>query len=162
MRIIEVAPNPYIALDQDGVPQGVVSAGMPNVYIGAQVDLVATQKTGKHRFFYPLGRDGKGIVKVHMTGDVVTAIHAGELIVVKQADASACGLTAKEFLEVDKALEAERAKALAYYQSARGIDAKVADIPREETRAGAEEVLPVQTSSKQITPTVKLTKNTEQ
>lgn len=161
MKIIEVIANPYIALDKDGVPQGVVSAGMPNAYIGAQLDLVGTQKTGKTRFFYPLGRDGKGVAKVAMTSDVATAIHAGELIVVRKADALACGLTDKEFLEPGEALAAEKDKALAYYRSARGPEASVAEIPREPTTLVDSEATPVQTASKQITPTVKLTKNTE-
>lgn len=166
-QIIEVIPNPYIALDKDGVPQGVVPAGAPGLYIGAAVDLVACQKTGKQRFYYPLDRDGKATKRVHVTSDIVTSVQCGELIVVDAAGAKACGITTKEFLPADKALEAEKAKALAYWQALHGDEkgpntsAKIGDIPREPTKLATGENLPPQTTSKQLTPTVKLTKNTE-
>ncbi len=161
MTIIEVIPNPYIALDKDGVPQGVVGAGMPGLFIGAQLDLVATQDSGKNRFYFPLDRDGGAKKKVHLNADIVTAILAGELIVCGKDAARACGLTDKEYLEPDKALEAEKAKALAYWRSLCGPDAKVGEIPREETKRRDGETPSVPTASKQLTPTVKLTKNTE-
>ena len=161
MTIIEVIPNPYIALDKDGVPQGVVGAGMPGVFIGAQLDLAATQKMGKNRFYFPLDRDGGAKKKVHLSGDVVTAILAGELIVCGKDAARACGLTDKEYLDPERALEAEKTKALSYWRSLRGPDAKVGEVPREQTTLKADEMPSVATASKQLTPTVKMTKNTE-
>jgi len=162
-KIIEVIPNPYIALDKDGVPQGVVGAGMPGIFIGAQLDLVATRLTGKNRFYFPLDRDGKMAKKVHHSSDIVTAVQAGELIAANKESALACGLTDKEYLEPEKALAAEKAKALAYYQALKGgakpdPTAKVADIPREPTPEDPAEPLPVEKVSKELSPNLKMTK----
>ena len=159
MRIIEVIPNPYAGLDKDGVPQAAVGAGMPGAFIGAQIDLVATLATGKNRFYFPPNRDGSLTRKVHLTGDMMTAIHAGDLLVANKADAAAVGLVA--FLEPAAALEAERVKALARWQALRGPDAKLGDIPREATKVKDGEEPPAQPATKQITPTLKMSKNTE-
>lgn len=158
MKVIEVIPNPYIALDKDGIPQGVVGAGMPGVFIGAQQDLIASQKTGKMRFYFPPNRDGSFTRKVLMTGTIAQAIHAGELIVTNKEDALACGIGPNDFLGPKEALAAEKTKALAYYQSVKGKDAKVGEIPREAMVLKEGDELPVQTASKQITPTVKMAK----
>lgn len=158
MKVIEVMPNPYIAVDKDGVPQGVVGAGMPGSFVGAQLDLALTTKTGKNRFFFPLGKTG-GKAKVHLTGDMAQAILAGELIACTKEDAAAVGILEKDFLDPDKALAAEKKKAEAYYQSVKGKDAKVVDIPREP--AASDEAPAAPSAAKQLTPTVKLTKNTE-
>lgn len=156
MKVIEVTPNPYIALDKDGIPQGVVGAGMPGVYVGAVLDLVATRETGKSRFYFPPNKDGSFARKVHMTADIVTAIHAGELLVTNLPDALAVGLTSKEFLTADKAMDAEKAKALAYYRSVKGPEAAIKDIPRAATPDKGD--LPIEQATKQLTPTVKMTK----
>jgi hypothetical protein len=166
-KIIEVIPNPYIALDKDGIPQGVSGAGMPGLFIGAQVDLVAVRQTGKQRFFYPLDRTGSPKKRVHMTADVVTAIHAGELIVCEAADAKACGFTAKAFLPPEEALAAEKAKALAYWQALKGDEhgpnksATIGEIPREATVLPQDEIAPPNPTTIQLTPSVKLKKNVE-
>lgn len=158
MRIIEVIPNPFAGLDKDGVPQAVVGAGMPGLFIGAHLDAVATQATGKNRFYFPPNRDGSLTRKVHLTGDMMTAIHAGDLLVANKADAAAVGLV--EFLEPAKALEAERVKALARWQAQRGPDAKLGDIPREPTKAPDGEDAPAASPAvKQLTPTLKMSKN---
>lgn len=159
MRTIEVIPNPFIALDKDGVPQGVVSAGMPGVFIGARIDLVASRKTGKTRFYFPKGKDGAVIArKVVLSAEIVTAVQAGELLVAKVEDALLCGLTEKEFLAPEKILEAEEKKALAYWQSLRGKDAKLGAIPHEAEEEAPGEEAPARKASEQITPTVKMTK----
>lgn len=161
-KIIEVVPNPYIALDHEGVPQGVVSAGMPGVFIGAQQDLHASRATGKMRFYYPLDREGKATKKVVLSGDVITAVHAGELIAANLPSALACGLTAKEFLEPEKALAAERKKALDYFQALRSVDgkpnleAKLAEIPRKPTEES--DGAPIKTASETVAPNLKMTK----
>lgn len=159
MKVIEVIPNPYIALDKDGIPQGAVGAGVPGLFIGAQIDLLASQQTGKTRFYFPPNKDGSLTRKVIFSSAILQAVHAGELIVTNKPDALACGLSEKDFLEPEKALAKEKEKALAYYQSVKGKDAKLADVPREPTQIKEGDELPVQTASKQITPTVKLTKS---
>ena len=167
MKIIEVIPNPYIALDKDGIPQGVVGAGMPGLFIGAMQDLVASQDTGKQRFYYPLDKNGSPKKRVHLSPDIVTAINAGELIVCDPKDAKACGFTAKAFLDPDVALAEEKAKALAYWQALKGDEngpdktATIGDIPRKATVRADGATAPANTASAQITPTVKLTKNKE-
>jgi hypothetical protein len=150
MKIIEVIPNPYIALDKDGVPQGVVGAGMPGVFIGAQIDLVASRLTGKNRYYFPLGKTG-GRHKVKLSVDVVTAVREGSLIAADEKAAALCGIFGEEFLPPEEAMEEEREKALAYYRAALGEDAEVQDIPREPTPA-PEEVLPIETASKRVSP----------
>lgn len=154
MKVIEVFPNPYIALDKDGIPQGVVPAGMPGVFVGAQLDIEAARKTGKNRFFFPMGKNG-GKAKVHLNGDMITAILAGELIVVNKDDAALCGIRT-EFLEPEKALAAEKQKALEYWQSVKGKDAKVGEIPREATKADEGAPAAATPGDLQLTPTVKL------
>lgn len=158
MKVIEVIPNPYIALDKDGVPQGVVGAGMPGTFVGATIDLVQTRRTGKNRYFYPLSKEGKKSRRVQLTAEMATAIQAGELILVSREDAAHCGLSDKEFLEPEAALEAERLKALAYYQSARGKSAKIQDVPRADTKVEEGETPPLETATVQLTPTVKMKK----
>jgi hypothetical protein len=160
MRTIEVVPNPYIALDKDGVPQGVVGAGMPGAFVGAQLDLELANKTGKNRFYFPANRDGSLTRKVHLTGSIAASVLAGELLAANKADALACGITDKEYLEPAKALDAEKAKAIAYYQSVHGKDAKVQDIPREPAMVDSD-AAPAPHAVKQLTPTVKMTKSTE-
>jgi hypothetical protein len=170
MKIIEVIPNPYIALDKDGVPQGVVGAGLPGLFIGALQDLVASQDTGKNRFYYPLGEKKSMRKRVVLTPEISTAINAGELIVCEEADAKACGFVLgpnSSFLDPDAALAAEKAKALAYWQDLKGDEngpdksASIGEIPRTPTERGATSPVPVTSKQAQLTPSVKLAKNTE-
>lgn len=160
MKTITVIPNPYIALDKDGVPQGVVGAGMPGVFVGAQIDIVASRASGKNRYFYPPNRDGSLTRKVVFSAEVAHAVAAGELLAATAADAALCGITEKEYLEPKRALEAEAEKALAYYRSVKGKDAKLADVPREATPEPAEG-LPAETASVQLTPNLKMKKEKE-
>lgn len=169
-KIIEVIPNPYIALDKDGVPQGVVGAGMPGVFIGAMQDLVASQDTGKQRFYYPLDDKKSARRKVLLTAEIVVSILAGELIVCEAVDAKACGFVLgpkSTFLPAEEALANEKIKALAYWQDLKGDEngpdktATIADIPREPTTRESTTTAPTTTKQAQLTPTVKLTKNTE-
>jgi len=139
MKIIEVIPNPYIALDKDGVPQAAVSAGVPGVYIGAQLDGVASRKSGKMRFYYPANKVGGMERKVKLTADVLTAVLAGELIVANLGDALLCGISKESYLPPEKALAAEKEKALAYYRSVAGPNAALGEIPRKPTAEDADE-----------------------
>lgn len=165
MKVIEVIPNPYIALDKDGVPQGAVSAGMPGVYVGAQVDIVATRKTGKMRFFFPGGSEnveraktqkivgGMLAVKVAFTADMVASVRAGELLAVTKESAALCGISEKEYLEPEAVLASEAEKALAYLKSAKGDAAKLGEIPHKAT---PEDASLASSTSVQLTPTTKL------
>lgn len=146
-RTIEVIPNPFIALDQDGIPQGVVG----RVPVGAQIDLLASQKTGKNRYYFPLGKTD-GVHVVPYNGDNVTSVLAGELLVTNIEDALLCGISEDSFLDAEEALAAERKKAEAYYRSVKGDDAKVADIPREPMKLEEDETAPIVTSAKQLSP----------
>jgi len=160
MKTIEVIPNPYIALDKDGVPQGTVGAGMPGVFIGANVDLVASRKTGKTRFYYPKNKDGSLSRKVLFGAEILTAVLAGELLVVKKEDAFLCGITEKEYLPAEKALEAEREKALAYWCSLKADkNAAIGEIPREVEEEKEGEEAPAPKASVEVTPGLKMTKS---
>lgn len=138
-KIIDVYPNPYIALDKDGVPQGTVThPGMPNTHVGAMLDLYASQAEGKERFYFPLGRDrenrekpGDGRVRVHFSPEIAMSVRSGELIAADAKTASLCGV--KEFKDPLAALEREKDKALKYYRRLHGEAAQIKDIPREAT-----------------------------
>ncbi len=130
MRTIDVFANPYCAVDKDGCPQGTVGyPGMPNSKIGAQADLVASNESGRARFYFPLGKTG-GKCRVPYHPDIVTSVQCGELIVASKEDAAICGITT-DFLEPEKALAAEKTKALRLRQAERGSDATLAEIPRQ-------------------------------
>ncbi len=157
MRTIDVYPNPFIALDADGVPQGTVCVpGSPTSHIGALLDLVATQKSGKERFYFPLGKK-EGKYTVPLSGEIAHAVRAGELLAADEKSAAACGITAKEFLPYDKVLAAEKEKALSYLRAVKGPDATLGDIPREATPpepAGDEGDDGVPNALRQLTPTL--------
>jgi hypothetical protein len=158
MRTISVIPNPYIALDKDGVPQGTVGAGMPGVFIGASIDLVASRKTGKTRFYYPKNGDGSLTRKVILSSDIVTAVLAGELLAATIEDARVCGVSDEEYLAPEKVLASEREKALAYWRSLKGASAEIGEIPREETPEKEGEETPALKAAEEVTPGVKMTK----
>lgn len=157
LRTIEVIPNPFIALDHEGVPQGVVSAGVPGVYVGAHLDLVASRKTGKSRFYYPTNKDGSIVRKVLFTAEIVACVQAGELLAANKPDALICGISDKEYLPPEEALAKEIEKAQAYWTSARGPDAKIGEIPRTATEENPEAPLPPAKASVEVTPNVTMT-----
>lgn len=160
-KTIEVVPNPYIALDKDGVPQGTVGAGMPGVFVGAAIDLHASRETGKNRFYYPPNKDGSFAKTVLFSAEIVASVLAGELIVTNLADALACGLTTKSFLEPEKALAAEKDKALAYWRSVAGKDAVLGEIPRAPSKDPNGPPPPEQ-NEVEVTPGVTLKKTHEE
>lgn len=143
MKTIDVIPNPYSAIDADGVPQGVVGLpGAIGAWIGAALDPVASRKTGKNRFYFPgpnTKRDEKGVAGLRVVtlkvansavlATVANAVREGSLIVVGKDDARKLGFSDKEFLEPEKALEREKQRA----QELAGKDAKLADVPHEAT-----------------------------
>lgn len=156
LKTIEVVPNPYIAIDADGVPQGVVGAGAPGAFIGAQLDLVETRRTGKNRFYFPKAKDGSLKRTVPFTADIAHAIRVGDLLAADKKTALICGISEKEFKDPEKQLEAERQKAQAYLESLYGKGAaEVKPIPREATQVKEGETLPTETASKQLTASVK-------
>lgn len=160
MKTIEVYANPYCALDKDGIPQGVMPMpGAPTSYIGAQLDLALTLKTGKQRFYFPIGRNG-GKFKAPLTAEISTAVRDGALIAADKQSAHYCGVRAS-YLEPEKALEAEKAKALADRRAQLGPDATVGEVPREPTKFDDEKSAPAPATAAQVSPTVKLTKNKE-
>lgn len=162
MTVIEVMANPYIALAADGVPQGTVATpGYPNSHIGARLDPVATRKTGKERFYFPLGRDGKALVKVGFTSEIAQAIRSGELIAVDEKTARICGVS--KFLPPDQALKREEEKAAAYLTSLQREDVTLQPIPREATPEETDDDKAVADPTKvKLTPTVTLQKRDEE
>jgi hypothetical protein len=157
MTVIEVWANPYIALDKDGVPQGTVATpGYPNSHVGATLDQVASQRTGKERFYFALGRDGSPTVRVGFTAEIAAAVRAGELIAVDEKVAQMCGIRKKSFLSPEAALDRERERALAYRQSLLGKDAELKPIPREATPAAEGEDEEPRGDRVKLTPTLTL------
>lgn len=149
---IEVIPNPYAALDADGVPQGVV--GMPGVrgmWIGAALDVAGSEKAGKSRFYFPKPNEkpatdrpadkacaGFRIVTLDVShaavrSAIANAILEGSLIAVTKEGAASVGLV-QEFVEPETALENEKAKALAQLH-AETLDEslELGEVPREAT-----------------------------
>lgn len=177
MKTIEVIPNPYLGglgLDKDGVPQGVFPHpdGFPGHFVGAGVDAIATRKTGKNRYYYPLGSkrdekgkrigDGTGTVKVPFTAEVAQAVREGTLFAATIEGYLLCALGRPEgFLPAEKLLAKAKEEAEAYWLSLHLEKKPVADIPRTMTEDDPADPAPPETVSRQITPTVKLTKNTE-
>ena len=156
MKTARVVANPYAAIDANGVPQGVVGVpGTRGIYVGARIDTVASEKTGKQRFYFPPAKDGgPRIVEINVTSAyarsyVASCILEGGLIAVDEATATAVGISPKTYLPVDKALEAERVKALETYRVVVGKDAVLQPIPTEET---ASEDAPSATPSADVAP----------
>ena len=126
MKLIEVYANPYIALDADGVPQGVVDMpGSRGHQIGAFLDLALSEKTGKTRYYFP-----KRSVKVPMSTAISNAVREGALIAADEESARLCGVR-DEYKTFGQALADERAKAVEYWRSLGGKDATVGDVPTE-------------------------------
>lgn len=142
MKIARVVANPYAAVDADGVPQGVVGVpGTRGIYVGARIDSVASQKTGKQRFYFPPAKDGGlRIVELNVSSAyarsyVASCILEGGLIAVDEATATAVGISPKNFLPADRALEVERVRALELYRVVYGKDAVLQPIPTEQAPA---------------------------
>lgn len=166
MKKLAVIANPYIAVDKDGVPQGVVSIpGLVGRFIGAHIDLKASQKAGRTRLYFPAPnpeprkneKGAAGLLEVEVTLDatILNAVLDGSLIATTTEGAHLCGIR-DGYLEPEKALEAEKKKALAYYRSIAGEDAELKPIPQTATEDDA----PVAATTKvQLTET--LTMNTE-
>lgn len=143
MKTIEVIPNPYAAIDAEGVPQGVVGLpGAPGAWIGAALDPVATRETGKNRFYFPgpnTKREEKGVAGMRVVtlkvansavlGTVANAIREGSLIVTSLEHAKKLGFSDKEFLEPEQALEREKKRAAGLLPE--GVE--LADVPHEAT-----------------------------
>lgn len=156
MKIARVVANPYAAIDANGVPQGVVGVpGTRGIYVGARTDTVASQKTGKQRFYFPPAKDGGlrvrelDVTSAYARSYVANCILEGGLIAVDEATATAVGISSKTYLPVDKALEAERLKALEAYRVVYGKDAVLQPIPTEETTS---EDVPSATPSADVAP----------
>lgn len=146
MKKIAVIANPYIAVDKDGVPQGAVSIpGLVGRFIGANIDLTASQKAGRTRLYFPAPnpdpkkkqKGAAGLLEIEVTLDATTirAVLDGSLLATTKEGAALCGIGEKEYLEPEKALEAEKAKALAYYRSVAGESAELQPIPQTATAA---------------------------
>lgn len=138
MKVAKVIANPYCALDADGVPQGVV--GMPGaagIYIGAMPDAVASEKSGKKRFYFPRNRDGsRRVVTVPVEhaavrADIARAVNDGSLLAADAETARCFGIS--EFVEPEKILAIERANALESFRVLRGKDAAFRDVPEAPT-----------------------------
>lgn len=144
MKIAKVVANPFAALAIDpssddeakvGIPQGVVALpAARGIWLGARLDEAKLAKTGKHSFFYPLGKDGKPRVieiqidDANVRSHIATAILDGSLIAADEKTARVCGF-GDSCLPVDKALEAEKAKALESFQALYGKDARIGEVP---------------------------------
>jgi hypothetical protein len=158
MKIAKVVANPFAALamqpsrDGDakvGVPQGVVGLpGARGIWIGARLDGTKSARTGKNHFYFPLSKDGKrreidiNVDDANVRGMIANAILDGSLIAADKHTAKIVGISDESFLPVEKALEAERAKALDALQAAHGPEAKLAEVPTEEETAEEAEKLP--------------------
>lgn len=146
-RTIDVLANPYSGVNHEGLPQGVVQ--MPNTrgnFIGAHFDQIASEQTGKNRFYYAqpnAAKDEKGAcglrkVTVPFTAEIARAVLEGGLIVATKEDARMCGLAEKDFVEPEKQLAAELARATAE-RDAEGRDhGPLAAIPLEPTKSDEE------------------------
>lgn len=161
MKKIAVIANPYIALDKDGVPQGVVALpGAPGRFIGAHIDLAASQKAGRTRLYFPgpnekrgeKGAAGLQVVELELDATLLRAVLEGSLLATTKEGAHLCGIRGEEYLPPEKALEAEREKALAYARALRGDAAKVEPIPQSPT----DEAAPEATTDVKLTPTLTL------
>lgn len=151
IRTIEVFPNPYAGLCPDGIPQGVVQMPGTRNYVGAHLDLVACEQTGKTRFYFAAPQDGEtGVqglrkVTVPFTAEIARAVLEGGLIVAHPDHARMCGLSSDDFAEADAQLTAERARAIAERQAQYGSDATVGEVPTSATprpEAGAVKAAP--------------------
>ncbi len=143
MKIAKVVANPFAALaidtsnDDDarvGIPQGVVALpASRGIWIGARLDEGKLARTGKHAFYFPIGKDGKPrVVEIqvddtNIRSHLANAINDGSLIAADEKTARMCGIG--DFLPHEKALEAERVKALETFQATYGKQATIGQVP---------------------------------
>lgn len=143
IRTIDVFANPYSGIDNDGRPQGVTQMPGSHNYIGAFVDLEACKATGKTRIYFAPPNEAKGEKGVHglrkfsvpFTAEIARAVLEGGLIVAEKEHARMAGLSADDFVEPEKQLEAERERALKARRAELGDDATILDVPTEPTPA---------------------------
>lgn len=147
IRTIDVYPNPFAAIAHDGTPQAVVAMPGTRNYVGAHLDLVACQQTGKSRFYYAAPQPGEtGIqglrkVTIPFTAETARAVLEGGLIVADPEHARMCGLSG--YIDADTQLKAEAARALAEWQAHYGADATLQPFPTDATPpAGASGATP--------------------
>lgn len=139
IRTIDVFANPYSGIAPDGVPQGVVTMPGTRNYVGAHFDRIPCNDTGKSRFYFAGPQEGEtGVqglrkVTVPFTAEIARAVLEGGLIVADKEHARMCGLSEDDYVDADTQLKAERAKALLHWQAHYGADAKIGDVPVDET-----------------------------
>lgn len=144
MKIAKVVANPFAALAIDpssddeakvGIPQGVVALpASRGIWLGARLDEAKLAKTGKHAFYFTLGKDSKPrVIEIqvddsNVRAHIANAINDGSLIAADEKTARICGF-GDSCLPVDKALDAEKAKALESFQALYGKEARLAEVP---------------------------------
>lgn len=145
MKIAKVIANPYCALDAQGIPQGVVPLpGAAGIWIGARLDLVASNRTGKNRFYFPPAKDGgPRIVDVPVEDAsaracIARAIKDGALLAADPLTAQLVGIPERKYKAIPAALEQQRLRALDTFQALRGKDAELGEVPEEATASDEE------------------------
>lgn len=139
VRTIDVFANPYAGIDHEGVPQGVTQMPGTRNYVGAQIDIVACEHSGKTRFYFVPPEDGEvgahGLRKVTVpfTAEIARAVLEGGLIVASTEHGKMCGLSEDDFSEAEAQLEAEAKRALAELRAQRGDDATLEPVPMKAT-----------------------------
>ncbi len=134
---VSVIPNPFHALDANGVPQSVVGTAGTRRYVGARIDEELSEATGKTRFFYPEFPERK--YELVLDALVANAIREGALLVTDVESARKVGISEEDFLEVEAVLESEREKALASFVALVGEGATIEDVPTRRERDRREE-----------------------
>ena len=148
MKIAKVVANPYAALDvrlsdsdeKIGIPQGVVALpGARGIWLGARTDEVASARTGKQKFYFPLDKAGKRRVidiqvdDANVRAHIARAILDGSLIAADEKTAREVGISQGEFLKVDEVLALEKAKALETLRAFYGPGATLDEVPLTES-----------------------------
>jgi hypothetical protein len=123
---VKVVPNPYCGIALDGTPQGVVGYPGTRSYVGATLDLAHSEIADGSRFYYPGWPER--IYEIPLDGAIANAMLDGSLIAATQECARKVGISEDEYLAVDLALAAEKAKAEAALKAERGV-AMLKDVP---------------------------------
>lgn len=152
VRTIEVYANPYCALDADGVPQGVVQMPGTRNYVGAHIDIVASERSGKTRFYFAppntakneRGAHGLRQITVPFTAEIARAINDGALIVADKNGARMVGIKEADFEEPDARLKKEREIALEQRRAFYSKEAKVGNAPTTPTERAVDEKPPAE------------------
>lgn len=147
MKIAKVVANPYAALDvrlsdsdeKIGIPQGVVALpGARGIWLGARTDEVASARTGKQKFYFPLDKGARRVIDIqvddaNVRAHIARAILDGSLIAADEKTAREVGISQGEFLKVDEVLALEKAKALETFRAFYGPGATLDEVPLTET-----------------------------